>query len=81
MGGRAVGTKNKPQPTVGVWLDGLLNKRRRTIEQWVECGEKEIIAAVLVASALSKVTEALNAAAGVLPVEVAEEPTEDTAEV
>lgn len=71
LGGRAIGTKNKPQPTVGEWVDALLAKKRHAIENAVvvpngENGGAAILAALLVVSALNRVTEALNAASGVL---------------
>ena len=69
LGGRAVGTKNKPQPTVGEWVDALLSKKRHVIENAVvapncENGGASILAALLVVSALNRVTAALNAATG-----------------
>lgn len=69
LGGRAIGTKNKPQPTVGEWVDALLSKKRHVIENAAvvptgENGGASILAALLVVSALNRVTEALNAATG-----------------
>lgn len=69
LGGRAIGTKNKPQPTVGEWVDALLNKKRHVIENAVVVPTNEdsgasILAALLVVSALNRVTEALNASTG-----------------
>lgn len=75
LGGRTVGTKNKPQPAVDAWVDGLLNKNRRAVESAVTSGDKGIISALLVVSALNRVTEALNTATGTLePVEPVEAP-------
>lgn len=74
LGGRAQGTKNKPQPTVGEWVDGLLNKHRRAVENALTVPNSEqgtpILAALLVVSALNRATEALNAAAGIDPADV-----------
>ena len=67
LGGRTLGTKNKPQPAVDAWVDGLLNKNRRAVETAVTSGDKSIISALLVVSALNRVTEALNASTGALP--------------
>lgn len=61
LGGRALGTKNKPQPAVGEWVETLLNKNRRAVELAVTTGDRGIIAALLVVSALNRVTEALDA--------------------
>lgn len=59
LGGRAIGTKNKPQPPVGEWVDNLLNKHRGAIENalLVPNGEQgtPILAALLVVSTLNRI--------------------------
>lgn len=67
LGGRTVGTKNKPKQPVGEWVDTLLNKHRSTIEKSLSVPTDEtggpILAALLVVSALNRTTEALGVAA------------------
>ena len=64
LGGRTVGTKNKPQPPVGEWVDGLLNKHRSTIEKSLVVPTEEtgapILAALLVVSSLNRAIKALD---------------------
>lgn len=68
LGGRAQGTKNKPQPAVTEWVNGLLNKNRRAVESamLVPNGQAgtPILAALLVVSALDRLTRAIYAASG-----------------
>ena len=64
LGGRAQGTKNKPQPSFTEWVNGLLNKHRRDVETAKTCGDRGVLSALLVVSALDRVTHALNAATG-----------------
>jgi len=67
LGGRTVGTKNKPQPAVTEWVDGLLNKQRRAVETSLTVGDKPTLAALLIVSALDRLTAAIQAAAGIDP--------------
>lgn len=60
LGGRSVGTKNKPKPAVNEWVDVVLNKRRSAIETAATCGDTSVLSALLVVSALNRVTEALR---------------------
>ena len=64
LGGRVAGTKNKPQPTVTDWVNGLLNKQRRTVETAVSVGDTPTLAALLVVSALDRLTRAIYTASG-----------------
>ena len=75
LGGRTVGTKNKPKvepvPPVGEWVDELLNKHRGAVENalLVPNGQAgtPILAALLVVSALNRATTALKVAAALMP--------------
>ena len=66
LGGRAIGTKNKPQPPVGVWVDNLLNKHRTAVENALsdpnDAQRGPILAALLVVSALDRTAEAFKGA-------------------
>lgn len=64
LGGRAIGTKNKPQPAVDEWLNGLLDKKRGAIETALLTGNYSILSALLIASALNRLTDALTADRG-----------------
>ena len=57
LGGRTVGTKNKPKPALKDWLESLLNKNRTAFEQDLAAGSRESRAALLVAAALLCVPE------------------------
>ena len=60
LGGRTVGTKNKPKPALTEWIEGLLIRSRTHIEQDVLIGRKETIAALLIVSALNNLAEVLG---------------------
>lgn len=64
LGGRALGTKNKPQPTVNDWINGLLDKKRGAIETALMTGDRSILSALLIVSALNRLTDALTPDAG-----------------
>lgn len=64
LGGRAMGTKNKPQPPVTEWVETLLNKHRSKIERTLteptdEAGAP-MLAALLVASSLNRAVKAID---------------------
>lgn len=75
LGGRTVGTKNKPKPEpvvpMGEWVENLINKHRGAIEHalLVPTGEQgtPLLAALLVVSALNRATTALRVATHLLP--------------
>ncbi len=74
LGGRAQGTKNKPQPAVNVWVDGLLNRNRRAVENAMNAPNgtqgTPILAALLVVSALDRLARAIYTASGLDAAEV-----------
>ena len=83
LGGRAQGTKNKPQPAVNVWVDGLLNRNRRAVESAMNAPNgtqgTPILAALLVVSALDRLARAIYTASGIDVADVEGQPDEPAA--
>lgn len=74
IGGRAKGTKNKPQEPVTAWVSGLINRRRAQFERDLDALTPEqradIMGRLIAANCLPQ------QAAGPQPLPVQDEPTE-----